>query len=136
MPRNITPETKRGSVGTEPTDPRSSRPRQPSKTVEPHVIPTPAAYQLARAAAFDGAVAALAPLSAEDRARAAALAGVEVVLKRARRDLAPKEAAVRAGCSTATVLRWIARFGIGHRVGGRYVVDAASLDALLTGGVR
>ncbi len=139
----------KGSVRRQQTYPRRdtleverSAPKQTTR--EEDTSPDSADQLVHARAALEHAAAALAPLSAEARAEVFARAGAEVcafatvavVLRRTHRDLTPKEAAGRAGCSTATVLRWIARFGIGRRVGGRYVVDAARLDAFLAGGAR
>jgi hypothetical protein len=35
--------------------------------------------------------------------------------------------------SPLTIRRWAGRYSIGHRIGGRWVIDRAKLDALLRG---
>lgn len=45
------------------------------------------------------------------------------------------EAARRAKVSTQTVRRWASRYGLGRKIAGRFVIDAAALDNLLAGTV-
>ena len=137
MPRNTSLKMKRGLVGTAPTNPRPHvPPNSPSKTARTQIILVESGDQLSLARAreaVDEVAAALAPLSVEERSRICALAGVAVVLGHVKQELSPKQAAARAGVTPGTILRWIARFGIGRRVAGRYVVDRARLEALLAG---
>lgn len=84
--------------------------------------------------AMDRTRAAFEIMSSADQQRFLALANITVVLRRAERGLAPKEAAARAGCSSATILRWAEKHDLGRKIGGRWAVDGAKLAAFLDGG--
>ena len=50
--------------------------------------------------------------------------------------IAPKVAAQLAGVSQQTIIRWIAKYSIGYKVAGRYIVDRERLAILLAGGIQ
>ena len=50
--------------------------------------------------------------------------------------IAPKAAAHLAGVSQQTIIRWIAKYSIGYKVAGRYIVDRERLSVLMVGGIQ
>ena len=86
--------------------------------------------RLASPADLIEAVNALPPVARQ--AVVAALAGAMAVERQA--SLSLKEAGFIAGRSPGTIALWARRHGIGHRVGGRYAIDAARLVAFISGG--
>ena len=135
MPRSI----EQRAAGYDPTAPRRHphvEPLTARKTAQNDIKPRQSHDQqnIDRApATVDELAAVLASLSFEERIRVCALAGVAVVLGHVEQELSPKQAAGRAGVTSGTILRWIARFGIGRRIGGRYYVDIRRLEALVAG---
>ncbi len=91
--------------------------------------------QLSPPAVIEAAVAAIvAGWTDLDEPHKADVLGRLAVLRRSLPDtISLQEAAFRAGRSENTLATWCRRFGLGQRVGGRWVVDPVRLDAFRAG---